>query len=233
LSNEVQVDWSRPIDIYCERTDPSFWAEPVNAITNAAFLIAAAVAFVQWRRAGARDWSVLALIVVTAVIGVGSFIFHTVATSGAVLFDTIPIAVFIYGYLFFALRRFIGLSLLAALTLLIAFVGFSYAESAIVPEGALNGSHAYLPALAATMLVGLITVRRSAGPLVLAAAVTLAVSLTFRSIDQAVCATLPVGTHFLWHCLNGLVLYLLLRAALVDAEVALKEGRGWPGQARP
>jgi hypothetical protein len=210
------MDWSRPVDFYCERTDPSFWAEPVNAISNVAFLIAAVVAFAQWRRAGRSDWPVLALIALTAIIGIGSFIFHTVATSGAILFDTIPIAVFIYGYLFFALRRFLGLSLVAALVLLIAFVGLSYAESAIVPEGALNGSHAYLPALAATVLIGLITIKRTAGPLILGAGVVLAASLTLRSIDMAVCTALPLGTHFLWHTLNGVVLYLLLRAALVD-----------------
>jgi hypothetical protein len=48
------------------------------------------------------------------------------------------------------------------------------------------------------------------------------VSLVFRSIDQAVCASFPLGTHFLWHCLNGLVLYLLLRAALIDRVNASK-----------
>lgn len=210
------MDWSRPVDLYCERTDPSFWAEPVNAITNASFLIAALVAFIQWRRKDAGDWPVLLLIVITAVIGVGSFIFHTVATRGAALFDTVPIAVFIYGYLFFALRRYLGLSLVMAAGLLIAFVAASYAESVVVPRGALNGSHAYLPALAATFVIGFLTLKRRAGPLIIAAGVTIAVSLTFRSIDMAVCETFPLGTHFLWHSLNGLGLYLLLRAALVD-----------------
>ena len=113
--------WARAVDLYCERTVASFWAEPVNAITNVAFLIAAAVAFVQWRRAGARDVPVLLLIMITAVVGVGSFIFHTVATQGAELFDTVPIAEFICGYLCFALRRFLGLSLAASLALLIGF----------------------------------------------------------------------------------------------------------------
>jgi hypothetical protein len=210
------MDWSRPVDLYCERTDPSFWSEPVNAITNASFLIAAAVAFLHYRRHGGRDWPVFLLILLTATIGVGSFIFHTVATRGAALFDTVPIAVFIYGYLFFALRRFLALSFVAAAALLIAFVVLSYAESAVVPRGALNGSHAYLPALAATFVVGWFARKRRAGPLILTAGATIAVSLFFRSIDQMVCGTFPLGTHFLWHSLNGLGLYLLLRAALTD-----------------
>lgn len=210
------MDWSSPVDLYCERTDPSFWAEPINAMTNASFLIAAAIAFIQWRRAKTRDWPVLALIVLTAVIGIGSFIFHTVATRGAALFDTIPIAVFIYGYLFFALRRFLNLSFVLSAALLVAFIVLSYAEAAVVPRGALNGSHAYLPALAATFVVGWFASGRASGRFILVAGVTLAISLFFRSIDQAVCEALPLGTHFLWHSLNGVALYLLLRAALAD-----------------
>jgi hypothetical protein len=210
------MDWSIPIDLYCERTDPSFWAEPVNAISNVAFLIAAGAAYLQWRRRGGSDTATLLFILLTAVIGVGSFIFHTVATRGAVLFDTIPIAVFIYAYLFFALRRFLGLSLVTAVGLLIAFVAFSYAESGIVPSGTLNGSHEYLPALGATLVIGWLTRGGSAGPFILGAAATLVVSLVFRSIDNAVCNAMPLGTHFLWHSLNGLGLYLLLRAALID-----------------
>ena len=37
------------IDAYCERLGPAFWAEPVNALTNAAFPIAAWVAWRRWR----------------------------------------------------------------------------------------------------------------------------------------------------------------------------------------
>ena len=47
--------WSESIDLYCERTDPSFWAEPVNALTNIAFLIAAYAAYRLWRRDAPGD----------------------------------------------------------------------------------------------------------------------------------------------------------------------------------
>jgi Ceramidase len=220
----VVVDWSRPVDIYCERIDPSFWAEPVNALTNAAFLIAAIVAYAQYRRAGNRDWPVAALIALVAVIGIGSFIFHTVATQGAQLFDTVPIAVFIYGYLFFALRRFLGAGLFMAIALLIVFAVLTVAEGMLVPARALNGSHAYLPALAATLVIGWWAAKRPAGRLILAAGGTLIVSLVFRTIDMTVCPAFPLGTHFLWHLLNAVVLYLLLRAALIDRGSATKAG---------
>lgn len=221
------MHWSQAVDLYCERTDPSFWAEPVNAVSNAAFLIAAAVAFWQYRRAGLRDWPVAALIALTAVVGVGSFIFHTVATQGAALFDTVPIAVFIYSYLFFALRRFLNVSLIMSLTLLIGFAGLTYAEATLVPLDTVNGSHAYLPALAATLVVGALA-RGQEGRLVLAAAAVFALSLVFRSIDNAVCTVFPLGTHFIWHCLNAVLLYLLLRAALIERAFVLKAGAPTP-----
>jgi hypothetical protein len=213
------MNWSQPIDLYCERTGPSFWAEPANAISNVAFLIAALVAFLQWRRASSRDWPPAVLIALTAAIGIGSFIFHTVATRGAALFDTVPIAIFICSYLFFALRRYLGLPLVASLAWLTAFIAFSYAETATVPSGTLNGSHAYLPALGVTLLLGWMLRQHATGRLLVAAAATLALSLTFRSIDAAICGAFPLGSHFLWHSLNGAALYLLLRAALLRTAV--------------
>ena len=102
--------WSEPLSLYCERVDASFWAEPVNALTNLAFLVAAAAAYAAWRRSEARDPFGLALIGVTVAIGLGSFAFHTLATRGAALLDVIPIAIFVYGYLLFALRRLFQLA---------------------------------------------------------------------------------------------------------------------------
>ena len=34
----------------------------------------------------------------------------------------------------------------------------------------------------------------------------LMVSLTFRSLDMPACDALPLGTHFLWHILNAIML---------------------------
>jgi hypothetical protein len=34
----------------------------------------------------------------------------------------------------------------------------------------------------------------------------LALSLTFRSVDETLCDTIPFGTHFMWHILNAVML---------------------------
>lgn len=214
------MDLDQRLSDYCERQSAAFWAEPANALSNAAFLIAAAAAFAAWRRGGA-DYPALALIVVTALVGVGSFIFHTVATRGAELLDVIPIAIFIYSYFLLALRRFFGVAAPSAIALTVFFAIASYA----IGETAhgLNGSQNYLPALFALVVFSLLlrwrreramTASRTARGLA-EAALAFSVSLCFRTVDRAVCAALPVGTHFVWHMLNAVVLYLLLRT-LVD-----------------
>lgn len=206
--------WSTPVDLYCERADPSFWAEPANAISNAAFLIAAAFAYRDWRRRGGDDIATLLLIGVTVLVGLGSFAFHTLATRGAAYLDIIPIALFIHGYLYVTLRRFIGLGIAFSLVTVAAFFALTQGLAAVLPRGLLNSSVGYLPALAAMLAVGSIMRAGKARRTLLWAAAVFAVSLTFRSIDLMACASFPLGTHALWHGLNAVVLYLLMRATL-------------------
>ena len=171
------MDWSQPIDLYCERTDPAFWSEPVNAVSNVAFLIAAAAAFVRWRRGDRGDWPALALIGVVTAVGIGSFTFHTVATRGAVLADVIPIAVFIYGYLLLALRRFLGLQCIAAGGIVVAYAAAAQGISALAPPRFLNGSVGYLPALAALIVVAAVAKEKAVRRGLALAALLFAISL--------------------------------------------------------
>ncbi|MFN3656263.1 MAG: ceramidase domain-containing protein [Pseudolabrys sp.] len=210
--------WTTPIDLYCERLDASFWAEPVNALTNAAFRAAAAAAFVLWRREGRGDAAILALILVVVAVGLGSFAFHTLATPGAKLLDVIPIGVFIYGYFLLALRRFLKLSWPATLGLLACFIALSHGLATLVPRAVLNGSSGYFPALAALLVIGLMVRQRPAGRAMLWAAGLFTAALIMRIVDLDVCGALPVGTHFLWHIFDAAVLYAVLRGAIEDRQ---------------
>jgi hypothetical protein len=216
--------WLTPIDSYCERLGPGFWAEPLNAVTNAAFIAAALYALVLWRRAGARDWPALWLIAVTFVVGTGSFLFHTFANRWSLLADVLPIAVFIYSYFLLAMRRYLSLGLVAAIAVTVLFAAFNMSFDrlwlGILPGMTLNGSVGYVPAALALFAVGIVcgvSGMRDAGRALLTAACVFALSLLFRSIDDTVCTRMPAGTHFLWHVLNALMLGLLLKAAIVHS----------------
>jgi hypothetical protein len=205
---------------YCERLSSAFWAEPLNAVSNAAFLLAALGAFLLLRRIGRRDWPAEALAALVAIIGVGSFLFHTMPQRWTLLADVVPIQLFALCYFGLALNRFLGLSpLLAAvgaLLFLAACFGLASGLAPLLPTS-MRGSAGY-----AGFLIGLAGVALAAklrgdaitGGRTAAAGFVFALSLSFRSLDSVLCGSLPFGLHWGWHLLNGLLLYLLLRAAI-------------------
>jgi len=82
----------------------------------------------------------------------------------------------------------------------------------------LNGSLNYAPALITLVILGIYHYRQKKvehGLILIAAGVFL-LSLTFRTMDSQSCSYLPIGTHFLWHILNAVLLYLTARAYVVN-----------------
>ncbi|WP_112321540.1 ceramidase domain-containing protein [Oceanibium sediminis] len=202
------MDWMTQVDNYCERTDFSFWSEPLNAATNAAFILSA---LIVWAMLGGKsDRPARLLTGILLIIGIGSFLFHTYATRWALALDVFPIQLFILAYLFFATTRFFALPLWAGLAAVIAFFPFAYAVSAGVSAlvGPLNGSVAYVPV--PILIFGYAAAMafrdtETARGLAIGAGI-LVVSLVFRTMDEGVCGAVPFGTHFLWHVLNGVML---------------------------
>lgn len=201
------MDWTRAIDAYCERTGPEYWSEPVNAVTNAAFLIAAFVMFLRTRD-GRRPVQLVLICILTA-IGIGSYLFHTHAQPWAAMADVVPIGLYILVYIYAANRDFWHLPVRAAAVVAACFI--PYASVTVPLFGALpffEVSAAYWPV---PLLIALYAVAlrrrapRTAAGLAVGAAVLVA-SLIFRSIDETFCTTLPLGTHFMWHILNAIML---------------------------
>ena len=208
------MEWTAPIDIYCERTSAAFWSEPVNAVTNGAFIVAGLWGLARVRQEAARDWAAIGLSLLVIAIGVGSFLFHTFANQWSAIADVAPITIFIYSYLALVLIRYLRFSVLQTLGVLVVFLGLSILVEALLSPF-IRGSAAYVPALAALFLFGFVLRRRNlrAGTDLLIAAVIFLVSLVLRTIDLPLCAALPVGTHFLWHLMNAVVLAVLLMSA--------------------
>lgn len=201
------MDWTAPVDSYCERLDPSFWAEPVNALTNLAFLVAAGATALRLR--GVRLPLAWALVGTLAAICLGSFLFHTFARGWAGMADTLPILVFILVYLFAATRDFLDLSWKVAG---LAVVGFFPYAAATVPLFSLipglGASAGYAPVPLLIAFYAVVLRRRApetARGLALGAGL-LTLSIVARALDEPLCDVFPLGTHFLWHLLNALML---------------------------
>lgn len=158
------------IDLYCERTAQGFWNEPLNAISNAAFLIAAWVAWRALRDVKSRGTMDVILICLAACIGIGSFLFHTYANGQTEIMDVIPIWLFVTLYVatvIFRLSNGNGWKTLRIMLIVVGGVGLGLwmtsgdvsTQTADRP-GVFNGSLQYLPAFVALWTFYAITLIR-------------------------------------------------------------------------
>lgn len=215
--------WSESIDMYCERTDPSLWSEPLNAVTNLAFLVAAALLWRQAGRGPGRDVRALTLLI--AAVGLGSIAFHTIATRWAALLDIGFIAVFVlYFHQRFqvhALGRSNGAANLGVGVFVVLAGLFVFATKQL-PTLSQNDSESYL----APFLLLLVCAQQAAPRWPVAArwlkraAGLFMVSLTCRAIDQPLCDAWPAGTHLGWHLINAAMLYCCMRGLLAARPAA-------------
>ncbi|MAR56248.1 MAG: hypothetical protein CMM93_03615, partial [Rickettsiales bacterium] len=164
---------------------------------------------ISWR----AYWDVVALLISLFVIGIGSGLWHSVATKWAVVADVIPIYVFINLYIFSLFIRLIGLHWFKTLLIWLVFSACNVWIQTNVPSDVLNGSLMYIPPL---VMLGVATTwlrlqyKHSWKPMA-AISVLFLISLTFRTIDTSICSSFPYGTHFIWHTLNAWVLYSLVK----------------------
>ena len=199
------MNWFQQFDGYCERTDFTYWSEPLNALTNASFIIAA---ILMWTRVAHLVWGRV-LCVVLFAIGVGSYLFHTHATAWASLADVAPIGVFILVYLFVVNRYMVGWPLWASLIGVLGFLPYAAGVTLALDPLPFFGISNFYWSVPILLLAYAALYRRqmprTARGFVIGATI-LSLSITLRSLDMPLCDVFPVGTHIFWHILNGIML---------------------------
>jgi hypothetical protein len=204
------------MDAYCERIGPGLFAEPLNAVSNVSFLIAAWAAWILATRTGTLATGVKVLVAFAASVGIGSILWHTLANAWTLILDIVPIVIFLIWYIWLYTRTVIGLRSRFAGAAVAAFL---LATFLVIPyAGVLHGALVYTPGLLVALVLGVFHARerRVARFTLLAAAGVYFAALFFRTIDQEVCPVLPIGTHFIWHTLIGLVTYLAMRTLILS-----------------
>ncbi|MCU0717134.1 MAG: ceramidase [Pirellula sp.] len=198
------------LQLYRERGEaPNFWGEPLNAISNASFLFAAAFGLDLAVKRRDLKPTTLVLILLAATIGCGSFLFHTMPTVATMWLDVIPITLFQVVFLWFISRTLLPANVRQAVAIVALVVGTSFVLMPI--KSLLNGSLFYFPSLVAMWIYSLIWARKSEVErgLLGFAALFFSLAIIARSIDWEV--PWSFGTHFIWHLLNGAVVYSALR----------------------
>jgi hypothetical protein len=204
------------IDLYCERLIPGLWSEPLNAISNVSFFIAAWAIWQVARRQQKILSGIWILIALATSIGIGSFLFHTFATQWANLLDVISILLFQLCFIWLYSRRVVRMNQGYAGVLLAGFFFVSDVSKQFTTL--LNGSLSYAPAFLVLLGFGLYHYRQQKREpfILLAATGVFLLALAFRTLDREICPLFLTGTHFLWHLCNGVVLYLSARSLILN-----------------
>jgi hypothetical protein len=212
------------MDAYCERTAPGLLAEPLNAITNGSFLIAAWAAWLLARQSGRLSPGIPVLLWLAVSVGLGSMLWHTLPNGWTLLLDIVPILLFLVWFFWLYLRTVARLPGRVVVAVVVVFLLASAVAQRFA--GVLHGALYYTPALLVLLALGVFHARQQTQgrSLLLGAAGVYALALVFRTLDQEVCPAFPLGTHFLWHSLNGLAAYLAMRSLIVSPSAQVAPG---------
>ena len=208
------INWSE-LPIYCESSS-GFFQEPLNAITNLAFLIAAFFIYKKIRKNKIKKPEYYFALFFVISLGLSSFFWHSYGNNLSFGLDFFLAGLFVLTAGFILVNNVIkNRFLTGSIILSFAFVGWIL--SSFLPS--FNAINYYL-AGAILLIILLIWMRIKLGKSInkfLIVILILGFSLVLRSIDLAVCNFFPVGTHFLWHLLNALAIYLAI-VFLMDLE---------------
>lgn len=203
----------------CERTHEGFLAEPLNVLSSLGFFIVAFYILRYYRNhpdvKGKWIWDIHALTFLIFWIGTGSTLFHAFPNKTTELLDVIPIVIFINIFFLSIIIRIGQTNLFQTIVCFLAFGGASHFFVTQFPN-AMNDSIGYLSSMAALVMVAIYLhmKRRPSAQQFLLAALIGVVSLFFRSIDNVICEHLAIGTHFMWHSCNAILLYILMRQVI-------------------
>lgn len=183
---------------YCENYNLWVINQPLNILSNLAFLVCA---YLIHRRYTLPAIGRLAL--VTLCIGVGSIVWHSSEQYYGLVLDIIPIIIWVIMLLRIIYTNIYALSRHASTIWIIAFLILSVVTGitleAIMPQ--MTG--AFLPIAILAIVVG----SKSGARAFYAAGAALGVAMVMRIIDMDICQQLPIGTHWLWHVFCAVAIY--------------------------
>ena len=151
--------------------------------------------------------------ILVILIGLGSFSFHTYANRFTSLLDVLAIALYLVTFAFLIPKQWSRSSILiqlgSVLILIICIVLAQLLISNVKPVLSWLPPGIYLGSWFALIMYALVTQYSNlpAARFLWLAIIAFPFSLLSRQLDIPLCESIG-GTHWLWHLLNGLTLYL-------------------------
>lgn len=183
--------------------------EPINAVTNIAFVVFALLAFYKLRhQTGVLKFFLPFLLL---FMGAGSAWWHMGHSAWGDMTDTLSIIVFASTVSVLLLYKLIG----SRTKVIIAFVPLLLLTLAVEQLPYLNSSLPYIVLLIGLMVVGTFYAKEfpASKLLVIASIITFTLAIVFRTLDMELCSQIAIGTHFLWHIFVALLGYQLILLA--------------------
>lgn len=195
--------------VYCETGIGLFFTQPINTVSNIALFISAYFVYKLLREYHIKNLIIQILPPLVVLTAVGSMLWHGAPSLLTDFADTLPLSALVLISFFFLLDKLLSNKKL----IWGIFFMFILTETPFM-FGILPSINGFIPYLLA-FIFGLFISVRVAGryalfPQLFPILVVFAIALFFRTIDLTICSAFPIGTHFVWHILNALMVYLII-----------------------
>ena len=213
------MELHKHLDIYCERVGEGFLAEPWNLFSNGFFVLAGVLMILRASQTvsplGVRGYGALSILV-----GLCSFSFHGWATLGTMLLDVLSIIFCVFFAMGLYSHKILKFPWWKTLMMYGFLLGSTYLARLFLGFEFVNGSEEYFGVWLTLLLLAAFDGEARGRKVMLGALGLFTLSLIFRSLDHpegALCASFPLGVHYLWHMFNAGVLYQVFRRFLKQA----------------
>ena len=189
---------------YCERNSIETFAEPLNAISNVAFVLCGIIFFL--RKGMIKNPLPYSVI----LIGLSSFLFHYIPISFFSTLDVFSILLFVVLYNTLLTKKILNYSYFKSALSSFILILLSFLLGILFSKTIISTSSFYLGLLSYMIYIAFLLKKVSNIKYFLIAIILFSISLIFRSVDIYLCDFISFGTHFVWHILNSLVIYFLI-----------------------
>ena len=209
------------LGLYCERVALGVWQEPFNTFSALAFICAGLLGLRLCFGSAKGDILRICMALCTLSIGAVSFAFHMQGARLSLVYDLLPILAFDILAAWAILSRGMQMSAAAAFFMTLFILATSLALSPISNRyGFAFSGIEHTGFVFWLVLLSLALMARgeiASGGTLFLAGVILVFALFFKSIDIPQCAQYTHGTHWLWHLVNALASYLIIRGVPLSA----------------
>jgi hypothetical protein len=216
-----------PLDRYCERIDPSFWAEPLNFLSNIGFVaLALRLYFLAANSRIARRRQLRWLAAIAFAIGIGSGLFHSIPNLLTQIADVAPICLFVLLSVLFYFKQLFDEHALDKKTIYFVIASLAFFPLLAKVSGLsqwLAGGEAYLGIAPSILILALSERKKIRRHRLLLAGLGFIAAYAARTLDPILCESFPYGTHFFWHLMTATVAYLMASLQILGNE---EQGQG-------